>query len=502
MSSPFLVPDYDSQDPSSNSVGEMNATSQGVGRPSAPLGVYAVLRQGLVKGSQPPDAIIRATAESARALTGADGVAIALRARGAIICRARAGDLAPELGAQLNAHSGFSGECLRTASILLCQDALNDERVDPEVCRAMGIRSIIAVPLRGANGISGILEGFSSFPHAFGDEQINCLRELASITEEAYEVERKVLEEEAAASLRSRRLPALFTRTTAEKTSAAKPPAAPPTEPAGIVPQPEIDRSDSSEMRRYWVIGVAAIALLLVLGVWLSWRTPIAELPATQVAAATPTEKVADPLPKPSASAKSFELAKPRAVRADDRRTADSVLRAAEIRPATTSGGTKGNPGPISLSSDRPASASSVGAPADQPATASTAETATADSPPAVTISFDDRSSLRDLTMEPTPLPKVDARVSQGITHGELVHKVDPIYPQPARAQRIQGAVQLEFTIADDGRVRNVKNVSGDPTLLGAAANAIRQWRYNPVLLNGKPIEVERKVTVVFRLPE
>ena len=98
-------------------------------------------------------------------------------------------------------------------------------------------------------------------------------------------------------------------------------------------------------------------------------------------------------------------------------------------------------------------------------------------------------------------MPEMAAPVSQGVTQAALTRKVEPIYPLQARKQRISGSVVLEITIADDGTVRKVKKISGVPILVGAAVQAVSQWRYTPVLLNGKPIEAQRQVSVVFKLP-
>ena len=81
--------------------------------------------------------------------------------------------------------SGISGECLRTGKVLRCDDAFKDFRADPEVCRRLGLRSIAAVPLRGAHGITGVLEAFSTHAYAFADEHMDALRRLAELAEQA-----------------------------------------------------------------------------------------------------------------------------------------------------------------------------------------------------------------------------------------------------------------------------------------------------------------------------
>ena len=91
---------------------------------------------------------INIIAERAQSLTGATGAAIALRNGGEIVCRARSGRTAPDLGVHLQTDSGLSAECVRTGEILLCHDAETNPRVDLASCRRLGARSILVAPLR------------------------------------------------------------------------------------------------------------------------------------------------------------------------------------------------------------------------------------------------------------------------------------------------------------------------------------------------------------------
>ena len=91
-------------------------------------------------------------AEKAQALTGATGAAIALRRGNEIICRARTGRTAPDVGVRLQTDSGLSAECVRTGEVMLCNDAESNPRVDWATCRRMGVRSILAAPLRHFSG--------------------------------------------------------------------------------------------------------------------------------------------------------------------------------------------------------------------------------------------------------------------------------------------------------------------------------------------------------------
>jgi protein TonB len=83
---------------------------------------------------------------------------------------------------------------------------------------------------------------------------------------------------------------------------------------------------------------------------------------------------------------------------------------------------------------------------------------------------------------------------------GNLIYKVQPIYPSLARSARIQGSVLLRAIISRNGTIENLNVISGHPMLVGAAIDAVRQWRYRPYILNDEPVEVETQVTVNFSL--
>ena len=83
---------------------------------------------------------------------------------------------------------------------------------------------------------------------------------------------------------------------------------------------------------------------------------------------------------------------------------------------------------------------------------------------------------------------------------GSLIRRVEPTYPPLAKSARIQGPVVLEAIISKTGTIENLQLISGHPMLVGAAIEAVRQWRYKPYILNSEPIEVETQITVNFTL--
>src|ERR1700675_3256706 len=101
-------------------------------------------------------------------------------------------------------------------------------------------------------------------------------------------------------------------------------------------------------------------------------------------------------------------------------------------------------------------------------------------------------------------IPKVATpqrvRVSQGVSTGLLIKRVQPNYPPLARQARIQGQVVLQAEISKEGSIQNLQLISGHPMLAPAAIEAVKQWRYKPYLLNGEPVAVDTQVVVNFTL--
>jgi len=109
-----------------------------------------------------------------------------------------------------------------------------------------------------------------------------------------------------------------------------------------------------------------------------------------------------------------------------------------------------------------------------------------------------DRVTLRiALQGEGARLP---VAVGGAVMERRIVQKVPPVYPANAKAARVQGAVQLGIIIGPDGKVQNVRSVSGVGMLMQAAMDAVKQWVYQPFLLNGQPVSVQTTANVNFVL--
>jgi len=106
---------------------------------------------------------------------------------------------------------------------------------------------------------------------------------------------------------------------------------------------------------------------------------------------------------------------------------------------------------------------------------------------------------------QPEPRPKPDAteprRVrTSSIELARVIHRVEPTYPPVARMAHVSGTVELTGVIGTDGRIRELKALSGNPLLVKAAIDAVSQWIYAPPILNGERVEVIAPITVNFRL--
>ena len=127
------------------------------------------------------DEVLQLVAERAIAITGADGLAIALAENNEIVLRASAGAIKPDVGARIDRDSAFSGACFRSAQIVCADDTETDDRVNLQACRRLGARSMVAVPLCGRRRVIGVLEAFSIDPFGFNESDVRSLELLAEI---------------------------------------------------------------------------------------------------------------------------------------------------------------------------------------------------------------------------------------------------------------------------------------------------------------------------------
>lgn len=129
------------------------------------------------------DAALQLLVERAQYITGATGTALALPQGTEMVCRASAGSSAPAIGARLQVRSGLTGESITRRQLLRCDNAESDPRVNLEACRALGIASIVVLPLLRTNGeVRGLFELFSDHPYAFEERDLVALERMADLT--------------------------------------------------------------------------------------------------------------------------------------------------------------------------------------------------------------------------------------------------------------------------------------------------------------------------------
>jgi putative methionine-R-sulfoxide reductase with GAF domain len=140
----------------------------------------AALQREITSHGLDRDAALAVTAERARSLTRADGVAILLGNNERMTCRASTG-AAPPVSVELQPDSGLSGECVRTGVTVRCEDTELDPRADQEACRALNLRSAVVVPLFSRGNISGLVEVFYSSARGFEGRDVLTLRRIADL---------------------------------------------------------------------------------------------------------------------------------------------------------------------------------------------------------------------------------------------------------------------------------------------------------------------------------
>ena len=121
---------------------------------------------------------------------------------------------------------------------------------------------------------------------------------------------------------------------------------------------------------------------------------------------------------------------------------------------------------------------------------------------PETPISASGSIAIRATGMVPIPAGEAESgQHARSLRIGELANLVEPVYPPDARQARLEGTVKLHIVIGTNGEVESFHSLSGPDSLARAAMIAVREWRYSPTLLNGKPVEMQEDVTFVFRLP-
>jgi putative methionine-R-sulfoxide reductase with GAF domain len=178
--------------PSTNAADTITGTGpgssgSGSGDPAGAVGGRSNGGRGLEETEL--DSALQLLVERAQYITGATGTALALPQGEEMVCRASAGSSAPTVGARLQVRSGLTGESIARRQLLRCDNAESDPRVNLETCRALGIASIVVLPLLRRNGeVRGLFELFSDHPYAFEERDLIALERMADLTSTALDL--------------------------------------------------------------------------------------------------------------------------------------------------------------------------------------------------------------------------------------------------------------------------------------------------------------------------
>jgi TonB family protein len=460
----------------------------------APSLVISAIADEIDAGTEGLGNLLQRIADQTRLLTGANACAIArLRpSDGAAICCGNSGESAPPIGARLQRDSGISGECLRTGRVLRCDDTDVDKRVDADVCRRLGIRSLAIAPVKEHPETVGILEVFSDRPRGFTDGHLDTLQDMAELVVAAFERFDET---------RPQVIPPpkkVVPPTVAVQPAAVEEVAALPTPTEEFPPVPYVppypqdtpwQRLLREMVRRRLVLGASAAALFLVLMIWHWWPSPAARPAATELATqAQPA--TADTTPSGTTEELDLNLGAPAEKKRPEKTEGRRVVQDAAAKEKTA------------VKDENEVTVTKMPTPAPP---ASRAEKEEDVSPPVEIAQSDagQKELIGGMLASASPMPRLTdpVRVSQGVSQGMLKQRVVPPYPPQARQARIQGEVVLQALITENGTIGDLKVVKGHPLLVRPAFDAVKQWKYRPYLLNGKPVSIQTLITVNFRLP-
>jgi TonB family protein len=446
------------------------------------LDLPLVLEQHLLAGFPPDlalDLVLNELVVRAAEATLASSAALALTRGNEMVCRAATGHLAPDLGVPLNTRDGLSGACFQTRQPQLSVDTEFDPRVDPAISRRLGIRSILIVPVFDSNDknaqFTGVLEVFSPSPAAFSDTHQKTLEGFA---EECARVRQ-------AASQLSQRNPA------AVLVPYDAPYDAPSGAPSDLVPT-EFQPSDFAATRplpasratyETWTLVLGSLAILatiafsFLIGSRIGWFLP---------GRTASSRQISQPMPANSTPAAAME----------------AVAKSATTKSAAT----KSTTGPSAKSATAAQTADELvvyekGKVIFRMKPAPTKP----DSAKHHQAMPDDAKQDNDAIVEASSVTKVapspTAWLSPENAESRLIGRTEPEYPSEARAAHRSGTVVLEVQVAEDGSVSNIRTLSGDPLLAAAAAEAVRNWRYQPYRQHDHPAQFQTDVTLSFSLP-
>ncbi|MBZ5525067.1 MAG: TonB family protein [Acidobacteriia bacterium] len=493
-------------------------------------------------------------AQRAQAFTNASGAAIALSEgiTDEIVCKARSGSSAPEVGAVLRVEGSFTGVCIQSGRELRCDDTETDTRVDTIAVRALGIRSMVITPIKEENRAVGVLAVFASTPHAFTITHVAVLKTMADQISGLMQKERRAREEGLHPEPPPRIPAAPAPGPVAVKPIA--PVAAPipirpvtpmpirvePLQPMALAadvavpvpfprreePRPELkeqpvlktnfgtfdsfNEQPRSGGAKLVIFGLLALVLAGAAGTWFYVRAKRAQNNTAQIAQPAPPAVTGQPAAELNAAANNGTT-----TGASTPATASPG--ASSAVPNTPAAAQPAAPAPV-LSikpSDRTEAAKKV-APQEKPSPSTPAPVAltggsskisvnTQQTPaapetaPSLSVGNNGSSALSTLARPASSAAPTASLAQSELVDVQLIRSVPPLYPAIARVRRVTGTVDIKVKVGKDGKVIAAQFMSGPEIFKDAALSAVKQWQYKAATLDGKPIEQETEIKLNFK---
>jgi TonB family protein len=502
------------------------------------------------RGASPDDLAV--VAQRAQAFTNASGVAIALSEGNAdeIVCRARSGASAPEVGAALRVEGTFTGLCIQTGKELRCDDCETDTRVDTAAIRALGIRSMVVTPIREDNRVVGVLAAFAPTPHAFTITHVAVLKTMADQISALLQKERRARDENPQAEAPRPAIPAITAKpVVVPAPTQTQPPAAPPavvikpssSAPRGAAPAPakvepsksaplevvplamptrkeekrvdtapranfgtfdSITTEDKKPANRLMMIGVVAVLVIAAASTFAFLKMqkpkPAAPQPAQEAANVPPANLVPSAGTQPVSPATNGNASSPSGT--------STIAMPSATKPGTEKPSAKKVEEKSSAQAEKPAPAEKSTSVATLSSTGKSriAQQNSAAPTPEMTPSF-----TADSGNAATPLSSLARPVSSAAPSAAAIEQsqLEPlqvlrpgplVYPAIAKARGITGPAVVQVTVGKDGKPRDPKFISGQPIFKDAAFQAVMGYQFKPARLNGQPIEQSTTIRLNF----
>jgi TonB family protein len=511
------------------------------------------------RGSSDELAVI---AQRAQAFTNASGTAIALSEGSSdeIICRARSGSSAPDVGTALRVEGSFTGLCIQSGKELRCDDAETDTRVDTAAIRALGIRSMVVTPIKDESRVVGVLAVFAPTAHAFTITHVAVLKTMADQISVLLQKDRKAREEgvqpEPAPARPS--APVAMPKPVAAVPAAAAPAPAPTLPPPVVIkpavpaaraafpvvsrvepikpspvsdeisvplPKKEDRRSESKvehrvalgtldalageskrPANRLIILGVVA-AIAIGAGATVAYRKfrkpnppaaaapqPPANTPALAAPGTVPPGNgqpvagTAAPATGSTSAAAPVTTAKPSTEAAPAETARKNDKSSNKEKPSAAVPAAPAAPAAVALSTGE----SKIAQPAAGGQTGS-------DVTPVLTLGGGNASGGAISALAKPSTSGTPSMIAQSdLEPAQVLKRVQPIYPAIARTRRLSSTVTIELVVGKDGKVGNLKFVSGLPIFRDAAFDAVKQWVFKPAKLNGQAIEQTEQIKMAF----